>query len=59
MNGYRVLLVDDEEDFVMNLGKRLQRRGMKVETLEVRNSGDTAGDRRNVVGYGAWVFLEQ
>jgi hypothetical protein len=36
-----------------------KRRGMKVETLDVRNSGDTAGDRRNVVGYGAWVFLEQ
>jgi AmmeMemoRadiSam system protein B len=28
-------------------------RGMSVEVLDVRNSGDTAGDRRRVVGYGA------
>ena len=32
---------------------------MKVTTLDLRNSGDTAGDRRNVVGYGAWMFVEQ
>lgn len=33
-----------------------RRRGMKVTTLDLRNSGDTAGDRAAVVGYGAWLF---
>lgn len=36
-----------------------KRRGMKVTTLDLRNSGDTAGDRDRVVGYGAWMFTEQ
>ena len=36
-----------------------KRHGMTVTTLDLRNSGDTAGDRRNVVGYGAWMFVEQ
>ena len=36
-----------------------KRRGMKVTTLDLRNSGDTAGDRRHVVGYGSWMFIEQ
>jgi len=36
-----------------------KQRGMKVSTLDLRNSGDTAGDRRHVVGYGSWVFTEQ
>jgi AmmeMemoRadiSam system protein B len=31
--------------------------GLKVETLDLRNSGDTAGDRQSVVGYGAWAFV--
>ena len=35
-----------------------RRRGMKVETLDLRNSGDTAGPMGQVVGYGAWMFLE-
>lgn len=35
-----------------------KRRGMKVTTLDLRNSGDTAGDRRHVVGYGSWMFVE-
>ena len=33
-----------------------RRRGMAVETLDVRNSGDTAGPRDSVVGYGAWAL---
>jgi AmmeMemoRadiSam system protein B len=33
-----------------------RRRGLGVERLDLRNSGDTAGDRRSVVGYGAWTF---
>jgi hypothetical protein len=35
-----------------------RRRGLDVTTLDLRNSGDTAGDRRRVVGYGAWMFAE-
>ena len=31
-------------------------RGMQVTTLDLRNSGDTAGERDFVVGYGAWMF---
>jgi AmmeMemoRadiSam system protein B len=33
-----------------------RRRGLRVVALDRRNSGDTAGDRRRVVGYGAWAF---
>jgi len=35
-----------------------KRRGMTVTTLDLRNSGDTAGSRNQVVGYGSWQFLE-
>ena len=31
-------------------------RGLRPTTLDLRNSGDTAGPRREVVGYGAWSF---
>jgi len=30
--------------------------GMAVETLAMANSGDTAGDKHRVVGYGAWAL---
>jgi AmmeMemoRadiSam system protein B len=33
-----------------------ERHGLAVSTLDMRNSGDTSGDRDFVVGYGAWVF---
>jgi AmmeMemoRadiSam system protein B/AmmeMemoRadiSam system protein A len=33
-----------------------RRRGLRVERLDVCNSGDTAGSRDRVVGYGAWAF---
>lgn len=33
-----------------------RRRGLKATTLDLRNSGDTSGDRRRVVGYGAYAF---
>jgi len=29
-----------------------------VKTLDLRNSGDTAGPRDQVVGYGAFMFTE-
>jgi len=35
-----------------------QRRGMSIERLDLRNSGDTAGPRDRVVGYGAWALYE-
>ncbi len=31
--------------------------GLRVVELDVRNSGDTSGDRSRVVGYGAFAFL--
>lgn len=36
----------------------LKRRGLEIQRVTVRNSGDTAGDRSRVVGYGAWVVNE-
>jgi AmmeMemoRadiSam system protein B len=35
-----------------------RRRGMEVEQVDLRNSGDTAGGRGRVVGYGAFAFRE-
>jgi len=32
------------------------RKGLRCETVDLRNSGDTAGDRSRVVGYGGYVF---
>lgn len=34
------------------------RRNLAVRTLDLRNSGDTAGGRGQVVGYGSWLFEE-
>jgi hypothetical protein len=34
-----------------------RRRGLAVERLDLRNSGDTAGPRNRVVGYGAWALV--
>ena len=36
-----------------------RRREMRAELVDLRNSGDTAGDKRRVVGYGAFAFYEQ
>jgi AmmeMemoRadiSam system protein B/AmmeMemoRadiSam system protein A len=33
-------------------------RGMTIERLDLRNSGDTAGPRNRVVGYGAWALYD-
>ena len=35
-----------------------RRRGLVPELLDLRNSGDTAGDRSRVVGYAAFAFEE-
>jgi AmmeMemoRadiSam system protein B len=34
-----------------------ERRGLQAQRLALCNSGDTAGPRDQVVGYGAWIFL--
>ena len=34
------------------------RRGMSIVRLDLRNSGDTAGPRDRVVGYGSWALFE-
>jgi hypothetical protein len=31
-------------------------RGLTVMRLDLRKSGDTAGDKGSVVGYGAWAW---
>jgi MEMO1 family protein len=36
-----------------------RQRGMRCTRLDLRNSGDTAGPRDQVVGYGAWALEEQ
>ncbi len=41
---------------LLNLVKRL---GLQGELLDLRNSGDTAGPRDQVVGYGAYAFKEK
>lgn len=33
------------------------RRNLTARALDVRNSGDTSGDRKSVVGYGAYAFI--
>lgn len=35
-----------------------RRRGLEVALVDLRNSGDTAGGRGQVVGYGSFVFRE-
>lgn len=32
-----------------------EQQSLHIETIDLRNSGDTAGDKRRVVGYGAYV----
>lgn len=36
----------------------LQQRKLSIETIQVRNSGDTAGNPDRVVGYGSWIVNE-
>ena len=41
---------------IRGLLKTARRHGWRVRTLDLRNSGDTAGDKSRVVGYGAYEF---
>jgi AmmeMemoRadiSam system protein B len=43
---------------VNGLARAVRKRGLRAELLDLRNSGDTAGDRRRVVGYGAFGFYD-
>jgi AmmeMemoRadiSam system protein B len=38
---------------LLNVARRI---GLQAQTIDLRNSGDTAGPRDQVVGYGAYVF---
>lgn len=41
---------------VKGLLKLAKKTGWTVRTLDLRNSGDTSGDKNSVVGYGAFAF---
>ena len=43
---------------VSGLTHLARRRRLKAELIDLRNSGDTAGDKSRVVGYGAFAFYE-
>lgn len=40
---------------VSGLLKLLKEKSLGIKTIDLRNSGDTAGDKHRVVGYGAYV----
>lgn len=40
---------------VCGLLKLLSEKSLRIKTIDLRNSGDTAGDKHRVVGYGAYV----
>lgn len=40
---------------VSGLLKLLRDKSLRIKTIDLRNSGDTAGDKHRVVGYGAYV----
>jgi len=44
---------------VTGLNLLAQQRGLKPELIDLRNSGDTAGDKARVVGYGSFAYYEQ
>ena len=43
---------------IRGLLQAARRHGLRARTVDLRNSGDTAGPRDRVVGYGAFVFEE-
>lgn len=43
---------------VTGLNLLAQQRGLKPKLIDLRNSGDTAGDKSRVVGYGSFAFYE-
>ena len=43
---------------INGLLRAARQRGLEVELVDLRNSGDTAGDRDRVVGYASFAFSE-
>ena len=43
---------------VTGLALAAREHGLKPQLVDLRNSGDTAGDKNQVVGYGAFAFFE-
>lgn len=43
---------------INGLAHAVRGRGLRVEVIDLRNSGDTAGDRSRVVGYGAFGYYD-
>src|SRR5688572_23925758 len=43
---------------VTGLTLAAQRKGLRPELIDLRNSGDTAGDKSRVVGYASFAFYE-
>jgi AmmeMemoRadiSam system protein B len=43
---------------INSLSAIARKRGLRIEQLDLRNSGDTAGPRDRVVGYGAFALYE-
>ncbi len=41
---------------IQGLLQSVRQHALQVQRVDLRNSGDTAGDRRQVVGYGAFSF---
>lgn len=56
------LLLDHEQACgatpINGLIELAQRRGLKPQLLDLRNSGDTAGDKSRVIGYASFAFME-
>ena len=46
------------EALYVEIRELARQRGLTAHVLDLRNSGDTAGDRERVVGYGAFAFTE-
>jgi AmmeMemoRadiSam system protein B/AmmeMemoRadiSam system protein A len=44
---------------IRGLLKLARERGMTITTADLRNSGDTAGPKDKVVGYGSWLLHER
>jgi MEMO1 family protein len=44
---------------IRGLLKAARKHGLRCQLLDLRNSGDTAGSRDRVVGYGGFVFLAE
>jgi AmmeMemoRadiSam system protein B len=44
---------------VIGLNLLAQQRGLKPALIDLRNSGDTAGDKSRVVGYASFAYYEQ